>query len=136
VIDNDPGGLWCPRCGYEYRLGAVTMCPDCHVDLTNRPPEQPERPEPVDHDAVEYDLAEWGDQRRQAIELALRGADIPFGWNGNLLGVPKQFEADVDIAIDEIDEGVADLSGVPALPGGPIWRTLWLDLLRWLSRRT
>lgn len=57
----DIGGLWCPKCGSEYRPGFVE-CPDCRVPLTTvKPPGRPPRPTEDDHDELVYDLTGWGE---------------------------------------------------------------------------
>ena len=95
------GGLWCPHCGAEYRPG-FEECADCRVPLTDERP--PPRVEPeVDHGQVEYDLEDWTAQQRAALELVMVGRDLPHGWDGAHLLVPRVREAEVDEIVDELD---------------------------------
>ena len=64
------GGLWCPECGAEYRIGFI-QCADCHVDLSW---EKPSRAEDLArHDVLEYDFDDWDDDRMIRLALLLRG---------------------------------------------------------------
>src|SRR5688572_6991942 len=91
------GSRWCPACGAEY-LAGVDTCGDCRVALQDAPPAAP------DHETVTYDLADWDDEQRQALELFLRGADVPYGWEaGHDLVVSRSTEAVVDELIEELE---------------------------------
>jgi len=87
------GGLWCPECGAEYRIGFI-QCADCHVDLSW---EKPSRAEDLArHDVLEYDFDDWDDDRMIRLALLLRGADIPHTWEGRRLLVADVREGEVD----------------------------------------
>ncbi len=104
VLDN--GGLWCPECGAEYRAGFVE-CSDCRVPLSDEePPPRPRRPiDKTDHGDVSYDLASWTEDQRGALDLMLIGAEVPHGWEDNVLVVPHLRERAADELIEGVEEG-------------------------------
>ncbi|HEV8624809.1 MAG TPA: RDD family protein [Acidimicrobiia bacterium] len=109
------GSRWCPACGAEY-LAGVDTCSDCRVDLQHAPPPAP------DHETVTYDLADWDDEQRQALELFLRAADVSFAWEaGYDLVVSHAAEAVVDELIEELEDRPTPASQTvarcPGLPG-------------------
>jgi uncharacterized RDD family membrane protein YckC len=57
-----------------------------------------------DHEMVVYDLADWNDQRRRAIEFLLNGAEIAHEWIEGELQVPRAHQDDVDWMVDQLDE--------------------------------
>ncbi len=61
------------------------------------------RPRPSAHETITYDLGEWSDGQRRALELLLTGAGVPYGWDGFDLTVPQSTEATVDGLIDEVE---------------------------------
>jgi uncharacterized RDD family membrane protein YckC len=95
---GSPGGSrWCPNCGAEY-LAHVSSCADCRVPLDPMPPG------PVDHETVAYDLADWSEGQRKAVELLLAGASISFAWdNATDLVVSRSVEAAVDELLDDVE---------------------------------
>jgi hypothetical protein len=105
--------MWCPSCRDEFRAG-VTHCVDCEVALVAaRPPDpvresRPEhrpRPQPPDDVLVEYDLAEWPDIERAALDLRLHMAEIPAQWEGDgVLVTSRVFRAEVEELIDFVDD--------------------------------
>lgn len=103
---SDVGGLWCPECGAQYRPG-FTECNDCRVPLSAErpPPRARRRVEQGDHEQLTYDLSEWTEDQRGALDLMLGGAEIPYGWDGSRLLVPHLREADVDDLIEVIEQG-------------------------------
>ena len=106
------GSRWCPACGAEY-LPGVDTCGDCRVALQDEPPPAP------DHETVIYDLADWDDGQRRALELFLRGADVPFGWEaGHDLVVARSTEAVVDELIEELEHPPAAAPETAARPPG------------------
>lgn len=96
------GGLWCPQCGDEYRPG-FSGCSDCRVPLVDEKPQLRARSrDDGDHDQVGYDLDDWEEQQRGALELLLVGGEIPHGWESAHLVVPRVREAEVDELIEEV----------------------------------
>jgi hypothetical protein len=75
------GERWCPECGDEFRAGFDT-CPDCKVALVDALPVIVELPKPTpsDHDQLEYDLALWSVDEREALTFLLRSGEVPFEW--------------------------------------------------------
>ncbi len=65
-----------------------------------------------DHEQVTYDLSEWTEDQRRALDLMLMGAEIPYGWGRGHPLVPRRQEADVDDLIEVIEPGevVEDLA--------------------------
>lgn len=129
--------MWCPQCGAEYRDG-VTTCTDCGVALVDEQPEDGGADQARDTDESEvvvYELEEWGEERRGALELRLNaegiehqweaptGADVKEGYEpgnpwavGTDLVVGEQDEETVDALLDEIEFPDA-IEGVTAAEG-------------------
>jgi hypothetical protein len=57
----------------------------------------------AERDQVAYDLADWDDDQADALEDALRGAEIAYSWDGDELYV----YADDEAAVDDLLESVA-----------------------------
>ena len=100
---ND-GGLWCPRCGAEYRIGFV-QCPDCQVDLSWEKPTPAEDDEVMEqgHEVIDYDFEDWPDERLVRLELLLNGADVAHVWEGAHLLVAQSRESEVDELVDQAE---------------------------------
>src|ERR1700736_5158283 len=98
---------WCPNCGSEFQPGFST-CPDCGVALVAQPPE-PDAPRPVElegHDPVAYDLRDWPQEDRDALDWMLGGIRIAFEWDPpGVLVVPEGRAKEVEGFIDYIDAG-------------------------------
>jgi uncharacterized RDD family membrane protein YckC len=109
------GGRWCPRCRSEYRP-EFSACADCGVPLVDVEPRPAATPAPTDHEVVEYELADWDEPQRQALELLLVGRDVPHGWDGTLLTVPRVREGEADELIDELED--VDEDGSDDIGGG------------------
>ena len=104
--------MWCPECGAEYREG-VTTCSDDGATLVDTPPETA-----AERDASEvviYELGEWSEEQRGALEMRLQaegiehqweaptGADVQTGYDpGQDSGI------DTDLVIGEHDEEAGD----------------------------
>lgn len=69
--------------------------------------EQGDGAEEGDDESLVYDLADWSDIERQAIDDRLREAGIPHGWEGASLVVAAADEAPVENVLDLV-EGEAD----------------------------
>lgn len=127
--DDSVGGLWCPRCGVEYRPG-FTTCADCFVPLVDIQPE-PTSSE-VHDEPVVYDLTEWPETKRSKLALLMRSAGIPIVWlEGDVLSVPAASERDMDNLIDDLDsEPEPDDAPTEATPGRPSFDTsMWVPAL-------
>jgi hypothetical protein len=102
---------WCPVCGAEYRQG-FTTCADCGAELQDHPPSQPVGESETHHrhdlPEVEYILEDNSDEVIEALELRLRGLDIPHYYEDGRLVVPGEREADVDRVFAEIALGPPD----------------------------
>lgn len=96
------GGLWCPKCGDEYRPGFVE-CADCHVPLTVEEPDLQPAPDERDHEQVDYDLGDWTAGQVSAMQVLLGNNDVPNRWEDGQLTVPRTHEQLVDELIDEVD---------------------------------
>jgi hypothetical protein len=113
--------MFCPQCGVEYQEGVVE-CSDCHVPLTEGPPE-PATSAETQADEVDLDvLIRTGFQNPIVISLAkslLREAGIPFfamdqntaarQESGNILGwwdvrVPHDRETDAREILQSVEE--------------------------------
>jgi uncharacterized RDD family membrane protein YckC len=108
------GNRWCPTCGAEY-LPGVDTCGDCRVALQDEPPAPP------DHETITYDLEDWDDDLRRALELLLRGADVSFGWEADSdLIVSCSMEAIVDELIEDLEQRpMAASETAPPRPRSP-----------------
>ncbi len=104
-----PNTTFCPSCGAEY-LAGVAECADCHVPLGVAPVETVQSAEA---DEAVYDLADWGQQDRNQLELLLTGAGIIHRWEVGTDLVVLEVDADrVDALLDEVEGAAA----VPPLP--------------------
>jgi hypothetical protein len=54
---------------------------------------------------TEFDLGDWDELERSLVADSLAGANIPFRWEGDVLLVPTDDEADVDDILDEVESG-------------------------------
>ena len=102
--------MWCPQCGDEFRDGFV-RCSYCAQDLVAirpapavpAPRTDPEQHE--DHVLLEYDLSDWTEDERHALDLRLRMSAIPAGWeDGDGLVVGRAWQAEVDELVEAVDD--------------------------------
>lgn len=104
--------MFCPKCGYEYRAG-ITRCPDCDVELVERPPVPPEN---ADVEYVEYvELLETYNPADIAlIKSILDGEGITYYFHGEHfmyvrpLAEPARLMVDTEEA-DRAEELLEDL---------------------------
>jgi uncharacterized RDD family membrane protein YckC len=111
---------WCPNCGAEYRPG-ITTCADCGVELvTDKPPPKPRRQtDTANHEPVGYDLADWNDDKRRAIEMMCAARRIAYLWDDGLFMVPPDHQDDVDDMVDMLDEGAIDFGDADEIVSRP-----------------
>lgn len=106
--------MWCPECGAEYREG-VTTCSDDGATLVDTPPETTDPAEREASEVVIYELGEWTEEQRGALEMRLQaegiehqweaptGADVQPGYDpGQDSGI------DTDLVVGEHDEEAVD----------------------------
>jgi hypothetical protein len=109
---EEPEGLWCPRCGGEFRED-VTVCADCGVPLEARPDRRTAADVLEDEAAVasgvgfvEYDLTDWSAEQCTSLEAELDLANVRHVWQGRTLHAAAGDEDFVDQLVDAIDEAV------------------------------
>ena len=106
--------LWCPECGAEYREG-VTTCADDGTTLVDTPPETTDPAEREASEVVIYELGEWTEEQRGALEMRLTaegiehqweaptGADVQAGYDPG-----QDSPVDTDLVVGEHDEDAVD----------------------------
>lgn len=94
--------MWCFQCGAEYGED-VGECIECGVATVGHAPTPAHLVGDQDDPQIAYDLHGWDYDARLALELALRDARVPHGWDGPSLVIRELDEDVVDDLIDGCD---------------------------------
>jgi hypothetical protein len=93
--------LTCSSCGAQY-LSTAVACADCGTPLVEGPRLEPPAPD-AEVEEVGYDLADWRDDQRRDLGLALAPAGVASRWEGTDLVVRLADADHVEALIDDID---------------------------------
>lgn len=86
---RDVATAFCSRCGSQYTAEGVA-CPRCAALLGD------------DADLV-YEMDEWEEEERRALDALLEAEGIPHRWDGDDLLVPDADEERVDSLMDQVE---------------------------------
>ena len=72
----------------------------------------------ADHDLARFDLRAWNEDQRAALELLMRGVDLPFDWEpGGFLAVPAARADELVPLLEDVGVGVGSAHPFQASTG-------------------
>ncbi|HEY2332629.1 MAG TPA: hypothetical protein VGH94_11990 [Acidimicrobiales bacterium] len=93
---SDDGITTCEVCGAQFLHTGLTACSECHAPFGTKPLAP-------GGDEVDYDLADWDDDRRAEVTMALVRDEIAHRWEGHELVVAQADGVRADEIVDRID---------------------------------